>query len=99
MAEIKTSEGSLYLYTHWGGSKLPEVARDAVERARPRLGDEPYWVRIVIDQIFKNLRDKETGGGIMLKPHCEDEYNYDKPSVILDAIKGTVEVIERRREE
>lgn len=90
MAEIKTSEGSLYLYTHWGGSTLPDDARLAVEKAAPRLGDEGYWVRIVLDQLTKGGRDKETGYGIMLKPNAEDEYADDKPSVIIDARDGSV---------
>ena len=90
MAEIRTSDGSLYVYTHWNGSQLPEMARAAVEKAEPRLGDESYWVRIVIDQLTKDSRDMETGFGILLKPNCEDEYNNDKPSVIIDARTGTV---------
>jgi hypothetical protein len=92
MAEIKTSTGSLYLYTHWNGSELPQMAKEAVEKAKPRLGDESYWVRIVVDQIFKDLRDQETGGGIMLKPTAEDSYNHDKPSVIIDATDGSVKL-------
>lgn len=92
MAEIKTSEGSLYFYTHWQGSKLPAMALAAVERAKPRLGDEPYWVRIVVDQLTKDGRDQETGFGLMLKPSCEDEYNRDRPSVIIDARNGSVKL-------
>ncbi len=88
MAEIKTSEGSLYVYTHWQGSQLPEMAREAVKAAENRLGDEPYWVRIVVDQLTKDGRDQETGFGLLLKPLCEDEYNNDKPSVIIDASDG-----------
>jgi hypothetical protein len=93
MAEIKTSEGSLYVYTHWHGSVLPKLAREAAAAAKPRLGDEPYWVRIVVDQLTKDGRDQETGFGLMLKPSCEDSYNRDKPSVILNATTGEVEVI------
>lgn len=92
MAEIKTSDGSLFLYTHWEGSELPELARAAVESAKPRLGDEPYWTRIIVDQIMKSGRDEETGFGLMLKPRAEDEYNRDEPSVILDARDGTVQI-------
>ena len=88
MAEIKTSEGSLFLYVHYHGSQLPSMARKAVEVAKPRLGDESYWVRIVIDQLTKDGRDKETGFGLMLKPTHEDEYNNDNPSVIIDVITG-----------
>jgi len=90
MAEIKTEDGSLYIYTHWHGSRLFELAKAAVQVAKPRLGDEPYWVRIVVDQITKDGRDQETGWGLLLKPIAEDSYNNDKPSVIIDAATGTV---------
>lgn len=93
MAEIKTTDGSLYLYVHWEGYRLPKLARDAVKVASPRLGDEPYWVRIVIDQITKGGRDEQTGYGLMLKPNSEDEYNNNRPSVIIDALTGSVTVI------
>ncbi len=97
MAEIKTEDGSLYLYTHWHGSELPAMALAAVERAKPRLGDEGYWVRIVVDQLTKAGRDQETGFGLMLKPQFEDEYNRDKPSVIINARTGRVTLRGRRK--
>ncbi len=93
MAEIRTSDGSLYVYTHWCGRDLPKMALDAVMRAKPRLGDEAYWTRIVIDELTKSARDEETGFGIMLKPSCEDSYNDDKPSVLLDSTTGKAAVV------
>ncbi len=95
MAEIKTTEGSLYFYTHWSGSDLPAYATEAVKTASPRKGDNAYALRIVIDQLIKfcGARDIQTGAGIMLSPSCEDEYNDDSPSVIIDLSSMTVEVI------
>lgn len=92
MAEIKTEGGSIYFYTHWSGHRLPEAAREAVEIAKPRIGDHAYSTRIVIDQLIKltGARDSETGAGIMLKPYAEDEYNGDSPSVIIDMHDGSV---------
>ena len=58
MAEIRLRRGSLFLYFHWDGYDLPRMAREAVEAAAPRLGDEPYWTRIVVDQLFKEGRDR-----------------------------------------
>jgi len=92
MCEIKTSEGSLYVYTHWCGSELPEMAEAAVKVAAPRLGDEPYWTRIVVGQLTKSSRDQEDGFGLLLKPNAEDEYNRDKPSVIIDSKTGKVTI-------
>jgi len=90
MAEIRTSDGNLYVYTHYHGSEFFRMAEKAVMVARPRLGDESYWTRIVLDQLLKDGRDKETGFGVMLKPNAEDEYNNGEPSVIIDAKTGSV---------
>jgi len=96
MAEIKTSYGSLYVYVHWSGSQLPAMAQEAVLKAKSRLGDESYWTRIVVDQLTKEGRDRETGFGLMLTPNAEDSYNDGKPSVIIDAKAGTVTVVSDR---
>lgn len=88
MAEIKTEEGSLYVYTHWGGNSLPQDSIEAVKTAKARWDDPPYAVRIIVDQLTKHSRDKETGHGLMLKPNAEDEYNHDKPSVVIDLTKN-----------
>lgn len=101
MAEIKTEGGSLYVYTHWGGYRLAEDAKKAIKVAQPRWDDAPYATRILVDQLTRGGRDQETGYGLMLEPVAEDEYNRDKPSVVIDLIAqelttirdGTVEVI------
>ena len=92
MAEIKVEDGSLYFYTHWTGYALRVDAEAALEKARPRLGDDSYATKIVIDYLINaaGSRDSETGAGIMLKPLSEDAYNDDSPSVIIDLIEGTV---------
>lgn len=94
MAEIKTSEGSLYFYTHWYGNKLPKIAKTALKRASSRIGDDTYALRIVVDQLIAltGCRDQETGAGLMLLPSAEDEYNDDKPSVIIDLTENSVKV-------
>lgn len=84
MANIKTSHGSIYVYTHWRGSELPQIAKSAILAAKPRWGDESYATHIIIDQLTKDSRDSETGVGIMLVPDHEDAYNHDQPSVIVD---------------
>jgi len=92
MARIKVSDGSLYFYTHWCGYKLPEYADTALRAARPRLGDDPYALRIVVDQLIFlcGSRDGETGAGLMLSPSAEDSYNGDSPSVTIDLVAGKV---------
>jgi len=92
MAEIKVSNGSLFFYTHWHGSELPDLSREALAKAKPRLGDDGYALKIVIDSLIESCasRDCETGAGIMLKPDCEDEYNNDEPSVLIDLTSNEV---------
>jgi hypothetical protein len=92
MAQIKVGERSLYFYTHWLGSELPEAAQKAVDKAMPRKGDDSYALKIVVDTLIKECgsRDSETGGGLMFGPYAEDEYNKNKPSVIIDLKAMTV---------
>ena len=97
MAEIKMSEGSLYIYTHSYGAVLPELAAAAIVAAAPRWSDEPYAARIIVDQITKSGRDQELGWGLLLTPNAEDEYGGDSPLLIGEAIdeqaKGTASVV------
>ena len=92
MAELKTADGSIFIYSHWTGYEMPETAKQAIKTARPRWDDEPYANRIIIDQLTKPGRDAETGFGIMLKPDAEDSYNNDEPSVIINIIKRTLTI-------
>lgn len=100
-AELKTKNGKLYFYTHRSGSDLPEIAHKAVEAAKPRKGDDSYALRIVVDQLIKltKTRDSETGAGLLFKPNCEDEYNRDSPSVIIDIDELTVTVLGRHNKD
>lgn len=94
MAQIKTSEGDLFFYTHNTGSELPRDAREAVALATKRKGDDAYVLKIVVDSLIKNARarDSETGAGLMFRPNAEDEYNDDEPSVVIDLSTMSVEV-------
>ena len=92
MAEIKTEDGSLYVYTHWQGYEFDKMAVEAVRKAAPRITDTPYAVRIIVDQLTKGGRDQETGYGLLLTPACEDEYNKDKPSIIIDLVAQTLTI-------
>lgn len=71
----------IYLYTHWRGEGWPEHLRLALNTpaARRRWHDDCYLLRIVIDQVFADLRDEETGGGVGTVRTCA-EY----PTIVLD---------------
>jgi len=99
MAEIKTEGGSLFVYTHWGGYTLPESAKQAIISARPRWTDYPYATRIIVDQLTKEGRDGETGFGLLLNDGAEDEYNNDKPSVIIDLLNQELTIFRKGNKE
>jgi hypothetical protein len=86
MAELKTSEGSLYFYTHNRGFVLPELAQLALIEAKGRRSDESYALRSVVDSLINSSgsRDNDLNSGLMLQPNAEDEYNQNQPSVIID---------------
>lgn len=100
MAQIKTTDGDLYFYTHWHGQMLPEIAQRAVEKATVRKGDDAYALRILVDKLIllTGARDMETGCGLMLLPNAEDEYNSHSPSVLIDLKTMTVELLGRRKQ-
>ncbi len=100
MAQIKTTDGDLYFYTHSHGYELPEMAQLAVEKAKVRKGDDAYALRILVDKLIMltGARDKETGCGLMLRPNAEDGYNSHSPSVLIDLTTMTVELLGKRKQ-
>jgi hypothetical protein len=94
-AEIRMTEGSLYVYTHWHGSKMPEMARAAIRAAKPRWNDEAFAARIIVDVLTEPGRDKETGFGLMLSPGVEDEYADASPSITIDLVEQQLSVENR----
>jgi hypothetical protein len=96
MAEIRTKDGSLYVYTHSYGMVFDEMAEEAIAAAAPRWNDQDYAARIIVDQITKPGRDSEVGFGLMLEPNAEDEYHGgatgDRPSIIINLVARTLTV-------
>jgi len=76
-----------YFYTHWEGSELPEILRDALIRGRDRWNDEPYLARIIFSEMIQNEVMSKTGYGI--SPYmCDNE----RPILVVNLTEGTVEV-------
>jgi hypothetical protein len=72
-AEDKT--GTIYLYTHWNGTALPQTVRDSLasKRGRARWNDETYLCRIILSDMMKTqdcpthpIMEAETGYGVGL---------------------------------
>ena len=57
--------GGVYLYTHWGGSYLPETVRQAMARAQC-LGDNQYLARIIFCNMVKGHEDEQDGFGLCI---------------------------------
>lgn len=95
MAEIRMVKSSLYIYAHWDGAGLPHAAEKAIFAAKGRLNDEPYGVRIIVDQLTKAARDQEAVPCLLLGPDSEDSPNNDAASVIIDLTRKTLTVIDR----
>ena len=68
--EIKDGDSSVFLYTHWNGTELPETVRAALKRGKSRWDDPQYLARIVFCEMIKNASlTSETGFGISARVH------------------------------
>ncbi len=58
--------GTIYLYTHWGGTDLPQTLQNALKR-KWRWQDESYLARIILQEMT-GPEIRETGYGIATSP-------------------------------
>ena len=70
---VKEGPGTIYLYTHWGGSELKTTLRRALGR-EARWDDPAYLTRIIFCEMVKGHEADETGFGISTQPQ-DGEYN------------------------
>jgi hypothetical protein len=77
----------IYLYSHWGGTELPETLQAALNRGRDRWDDEPYLGRIIFQDMTAGSEKELTGFGISTYL-CDNEY----PLLRVDSRKQTVTV-------
>ena len=87
--KFKTDQGTMTLYSHWGGELKAQDLVRALHKAEHRLsmGDPSYVLRIIIDQLTIDGRDSETGYGIFLgEAEGEEEYS----PVTVDLVNKTV---------
>lgn len=68
---------NIVLYSHWGETTWQYDLAMAIHKAQPRLnmGDTPYSLRIMIDQLTKDGRDSETGFGIYLAKENQEYWD------------------------
>ena len=85
--ELKDSNGSVWLYSHWGGDNKSYDFAKALEHARPRWLDTPYAIRMVISHFIKDSVLSETGYGITSYESGEESYD----PLSADFVSKTVE--------
>ena len=61
---VKNSGEQVCLYSHWGGSELPDTLRAAMVRGKKRWDDAPYLARIIFCEMVKGDEMETTGFGI-----------------------------------
>src|SRR3990172_3219388 len=83
-------DGGIFLYTHWGGSTLPLVVRDALKRGESRWDDEPYLTRIIFSEMIKENVRELTGYGI--STYVPDN---EHPIIEVDSSKQTVRFLDQ----
>ena len=99
MIELKTRDGSLYVYLHNRGFQAPEIVTEAIKFAQPRWNDDSSALRIIVDQIMKGGRDQLLSYGLMLKPNVEDEYNGNVPSIVVNLVEQTLTIVDMYSDE
>jgi hypothetical protein len=63
--KIEYSDGnSIYFYSHWGGSEVPAIVREAIVRGESRWGDEAYLARIIFCEMIQKDVLGTSGFGI-----------------------------------
>lgn len=65
---------AVFLYSHWGGTEMPETLRCALERGESRWTDDQYLPRIIFEDMVKGDMGGETGYGISTRLH-DNEYD------------------------
>lgn len=61
---VKDRDSTVYLYSHWTGSDLPDVLKSALKRGKSRWNDGQYLARIIFCEMVKGSEMDETGFGI-----------------------------------
>lgn len=91
----KDPSKGVYLYSHWGGSRLPYVLAEALgsDAGKARATDAAYLTRIIFDTLTKGEQGEETGYGISTDL-CDNSH----PILVVDTVNGRVGVADEGKE-
>jgi hypothetical protein len=67
-AQVHIKDEGVYLYTHWGASKLVDTVKAALAK-KWRWDDSEYLARIIFCEMVKGSEMDETGFGIGTSQH------------------------------
>ena len=73
--ELQDAKGSVWLYSHSGGDDKSMDFAKALEHARPRWGDTPYAIRMVVSHLIKDRLLDDTGYGLTSYEAGEESYD------------------------
>ena len=73
--ELQDAKGSVWLYSHSGGDDKSMDFAKALEHARPRWGDTPYAIRIVVSHLIQDRLLDDTGYGLTSYEAGEESYD------------------------
>lgn len=87
----KHDNPKLFFYTHWEGSRLPEIVRHALSNGQSRWGDPSYLNRILF-QTMLGGDDSMLGFGIDIREGdggVAVYINHDMQTVTIDGLRKT----------
>jgi hypothetical protein len=64
--------GSVYLYSHWGGSGLREIVQNALDTSG-RVNDESYFTRVLFCAMVAESDDLRGETGYGIAPYAPDQ--------------------------
>ena len=73
--ELQDAKGSIWLYSHSGGDDKSMDFAKALEHARPRWGDTPYAIRMVVSHLIQDRLLDDTGYGLTSYEAGEESYD------------------------
>ena len=89
---MEEAEGKkIYFYTHWDGSELFTILKNALIKGKLRWDDEPYLARIIFCELVKK-DDGITGYGISTGV-CDNEH----PIFVVNSDKQVVSIEETNK--
>lgn len=76
------------LYSHWGEDSRHSDLAAALNHAKPRLGDESYFIRMAISYLIQDSILDETGYGIYA---CSlNDLGFMDTPIVIDLTNNTV---------